>query len=574
MKIKHTLVLGTGALFVLIVIVSSVGIGAIYLVKQHTAAIVQANHASITYMHRMLKNIEKGDAQSLKKFESDLHKQMGNITEEGESVATKKLWNDYKHYTINPQKGYAHIKDDIYTIITLNMQAIERKSIEAQQQADTATFWIMVTSSCCVLLALTLVVNIPAAITHPIQKIMLAISQFSQNNYSNKIVHTSHDEFRPMVDAFNTMAETLEEYTHSMLSDMLMEKKRIASLIDNFYDPIIGFDHSMNGIFVNKEFLKIAGLTVDDIVGVSAYTTAERNNLLSTLLQDIAQSSSENNQSINRTLTISYDKKELYFEKEIIPLSLIPSGESSPVHGGYVCILRNITAYRELDIAKTHLIATLSHEFKTPIASIRMSLQLLHNEKTGTISPKQRELLESIDEDTRRLLTLVGEVLTMAQVESGNIHLSLYPSSVQDIIDYALTAIMAQARQKNIECVVKYPAVLLPQVMVDSEKTAWVLVNLLSNALRYSHEGSTVTIDVQYNNHNISIAVTDKGRGIAQEYVPKLFDRYFRVPGTSREGNGLGLSISKEFIEAQGGTMTVQSEIGVGTTFTVYLCVA
>ena len=79
---------------------------------------------------------------------------------------------------------------------------------------------------------------------------------------------------------------------------------------------------------------------------------------------------------------------------------------------------------------------------------------------------------------------------------------------------------------------------------------------------------------MQYNNHNISIAVTDKGRGIAQEYVPKLFDRYFRVPGTSREGNGLGLSISKEFIEAQGGTMTVQSEIGVGTTFTVYLCVA
>ncbi|MBK7988310.1 MAG: PAS domain-containing sensor histidine kinase [Ignavibacteria bacterium] len=218
----------------------------------------------------------------------------------------------------------------------------------------------------------------------------------------------------------------------------------------------------MNGIFVNKEFLKIAGLTVDDIVGVSAYTTAERNNLLSTLLHDIAQSSSENNQSINRTLTISYDKKELYFEKEIIPLSLIPSGESSPVHGGYVCILRNITAYRELDIAKTHLIATLSHEFKTPIASIRMSLQLLHHEKTGTISPKQRELLESIDEDTRRLLTLVGEVLTMAQVESGNIHLSLYPSSVQDIIDYALTAIMAQARKKNIECVVKYPALLLP----------------------------------------------------------------------------------------------------------------
>ena len=150
----------------------------------------------------------------------------------------------------------------------------------------------------------------------------------------------------------------------------------------------------------------------------------------------------------------------------------------------------------------------------------------------------------------------------------------MYPSSVRDIIDYAMSAVSSQARQKQIQYDVHYPHEEVPLVMVDSEKTAWVFVNLLSNALRYSHESSIITIDVQYNDKHVSVAVTDRGHGIPAEYLPRLFDRYFKVPGTSREGNGLGLSISKDFIEAQNGTISVQSDVGVGTTFTVNLALA
>jgi len=108
-------------------------------------------------------------------------------------------------------------------------------------------------------------------------------------------------------------------------------------------------------------------------------------------------------------------------------------------------------------------------------------------------------------------------------------------------------------------------------VMVDNEKTAWVLINLISNAIRYSYEHATVFLSIRQTSHHIQIAIKDTGRGIAPQYKDKIFDRYFRVPGTEKEGTGLGLAISKEFIEAQGGQIMVDSELGVGSTFILTL---
>ena len=111
----------------------------------------------------------------------------------------------------------------------------------------------------------------------------------------------------------------------------------------------------------------------------------------------------------------------------------------------------------------------------------------------------------------------------------------------------------------------------MPKVVADSEKTSWVLTNLLSNALRYSYDNSFVYIDITIENDKMKFSVTDSGQGIPPQYVDKIFDRYFRIPGTIKEGTGLGLSISKEFIEAQGGSINVKSEFGAGSTFSFIL---
>lgn len=224
----------------------------------------------------------------------------------------------------------------------------------------------------------------------------------------------------------------------------------------------------------------------------------------------------------------------------------------------------------ELDIAKTNFIANVSHEFKTPIASIKITLDLLGDERIGNTNEEQRSLFESIRQDADRLLKITSELLNITQVESGKIQLNIAATTPEEIVRYAMAAIESQAESRNINVVVEDNGVR-SDVLADSEKTAWVLTNLVSNAVRYSDDHSTVRIALHEDAAAVYIAVADSGQGISAEYKDKIFDRYFRVPGSAKEGTGLGLAISREFIEAQDGTLTVQSELGTGSTFTIAL---
>jgi signal transduction histidine kinase len=158
----------------------------------------------------------------------------------------------------------------------------------------------------------------------------------------------------------------------------------------------------------------------------------------------------------------------------------------------------------------------------------------------------------------------------MTQVETGSIQMSVMPASPKEIIDYTINSNKTAAENKNIKLKVSIPKDI-PMVLADRDKTTWVLTNLISNAIRYSYDNSTVFIEAKPEGDKIIFSVTDTGQGIAPQYIGKIFDRYFRIPGTKKEGTGLGLSISKEFIEAQGGKMMVNSEYGSGSTFSFSL---
>lgn len=217
------------------------------------------------------------------------------------------------------------------------------------------------------------------------------------------------------------------------------------------------------------------------------------------------------------------------------------------------------------DREKTNFIATVSHEIKTPIAAIKLSTKLLGDERIGTLNPEQKQLIQNIKEDTARVLKITSEVLNMAQMESGKIQLNIHPSDPKQIVDYALEAVHFQAEQKQIKLELNYDETP-PVIDADVEKTAWVLVNLLSNAIRYSPENSKISIEIKTNPRTVLFSVQDFGKGIDKKYQDKIFDRYFQVPG-SKSGTGLGLAISKQFIEAQEGEIWVDSAVGVGSKF-------
>lgn len=493
-----------------------------------------------------------------------------NITEIYEKEITQELRINFKAYQTNPSDAFiqSKIRKDIFKIMDMNMQAIQRKSELAKRTADSAVLGIFITGTLCFLIAFVLLVNLPANIADPIKELTQSIQQIATKNYAERVHFESHSEFGQLAKSFNAMAEKLEEYNNSSLAKLMMEKKRIETLIDKMHDPVIGLDENMLIIFANEEATNILGLPYSELIGFPSKDLALKNDLLRELIKDV-HPVDEAAVSI-KPIKIYANDKESYFERDVQHITIIPTGELRPKTIGHVILLRNVTEYKELDFAKTNFIATISHEFKTPISSIKMSLQLLENEQIGKLNEEQKNLLESIKDDATRLLKITGELLNMTQVESGNIQLTILPVNPKDILQYAINATKTQAEQKQIIFEIDCPD-SIPPILADSEKTAWVITNLISNAIRYSYDHSSVYLMIRETENQVAISVKDIGQGIAPQYKDKIFDRYFRVPGTQKEGTGLCLAISKEFIETQGGQIIVDSEFGAGSTFTLTL---
>ncbi|OXA85653.1 sensor histidine kinase [Flavobacterium hercynium] len=565
MRIKTKLNLGVGLLFLMIIILSLVSAYSVFLIKEDTENILKANYNTLEYSRNMILSLDEIKISTDHKkhiFKENLDKQSLNVTEPGEKEATANLKRNFALLEKNNfnEAIKAKIRQDIFAIMKLNLDAIKQKSDIAKKTAETANFSIAIVGTLCFLIAFNLLINLPNNIANPIKELTLSIKEIANKNYSERVHFTNHNEYGDLAKSFNTMAQKLQEYNNSNLYKLFFEKKRLETLINNMHDPIIGLDNEGIVLFANDEALKIIGLKLEDVIGKPASELSLSNDLIRSLTLK------ESDVQKKQPLKIFANGKESYFDKETINITITPTGEETAINIGDVIILRNITLFKELDFAKTNFIATVSHELKTPIASIKLSLQLLQNAKTGDMNDDQKQLVESIKDDSQRLLKITGELLNLSQLETGNIQLNIEKSDPHAIANYATEAVKIQAEQKQIKLVIDADDNLQP-VKADSEKTGWVLINYLSNAITYSSEKSTIIIRLKNETNQIVFQVIDTGKGIDTRYQDKVFDKYFQIPGSQKSGTGLGLAISKEFIEAQNGTIGVESNLGLGSTF-------
>jgi PAS domain S-box-containing protein len=571
MNIRLKLTLGVGLLFFFIVLLSLIGVLQINNLANDTRNILRANYNTLDYSRQMFTALDKfkTDSSALTQFSANLEKQKENVTEKGEQEATDRLSNHFAMLRKQTQDSLLPdlIRKDINDIMHLNMGAISRKSQVAERTAKDAVRWISATGTLCFVIALLILLNLPGNIADPVKELTQSIGAIAAGNYNRRVNFRSGSELATLSMAFNTMAEKLEEYHNSKISELLMEKKRIDTLINNMQDPVIGLDEYNKILFANNVALQITGLKKEQVIGKTAQDIAIHNDLIRLLIKDLVPLSTDPEPAHKaEPIKIYAGNKESYFDKETVKISIVPTGERETQDIGYVIILKNITLFKELDTAKTNFIATVSHELKTPISAIKLSLQLLTKKGAGALNDEQLQLLESIEDDANRLLKITGELLNMTQVETGNIQLNIKKNRPEEMVQYAVDAVSFLAERKKINLVTDIAA-SLPEVNADSDKTAWVLVNFLTNAIRYSPEDSTIKVLVRQKEDTVSFSVIDSGVGIDERYLGKIFDRYFQVPGSAKTGTGLGLAISKEFIEAQNGTKGVESKVGSGSCF-------
>ena len=457
----------------------------------------------------------------------------------------------------------------LVTLSVVNLQlltATEPDSPAAMPALERALLWISVTGGICVLTGLVLLFWLPRSISKPILELKQGILEIANHNYEKRLDMKSSEEFREVADSFNRMAERLTEYRASTLADILSAKKFLEAIVNSINEPIIGLNTEREILFINNEALNVLNLKRENVIRQSAEELSLKNDLLRRLIRELVSPGDK-----KEPLKIYADNKESYFKAAYIPINNTNADKDEPHKLGDVILLKNITEFKELDSAKTTFISTISHELKTPISAIMMSLQLLEDKRVGMLNEEQEQLSKSIKDSSQRLLEITGELLNMTQVEAGKLQMMPKITKPIELIEYAIKANQVQADKFNIQIEVEYPEEKIGKLFVDSEKIAWVLTNLLSNAIRYSRENGRVVIGAQQEGDQIELYVQDFGKGIDPRYHQSIFDRYFRVPGTKVQGSGLGLSISKDFVEAHGGTLNVESELGKGSRFVIRL---
>lgn len=569
MRIKTKVTLGVAFLFGVTIAIGVLGLYYLKQLSDDANNILTNNYESLEYTKRILDASETHaeNPSAVRIMEENIVKQEGNITEPGELEHTalmRSAFDRLRTDSLGKSEQLRNIRKEALAIQELNMKAIVRKNEITQKTAKKASTFLIVIGSVFLLIAFTFIVNFPGYIANPIVQLTNSIKAIANKDYEERLEFSRKDEFEELANAFNRMAEKLDEYEHSNLANLLFEKKRIETIINRMHDPLIGLDENRKILFVNTGALELLSLTEEKLIGKYAPDVAVSNDLLRKLIQGIWEGEENKNEGL---LKIYADDKESYFSREIIPISYTPTGEVEPMSIGNVILLRNITPFKEHDLAKTNFIATISHELKTPIASLQMGVQLLRDDRIGSLNQEQQRLVQTVSDEASRLAKITNELLDLAQVETGNIKLNLQMVDPSEIIENAFEAVKFQADQQHIVVETNLDKEL-PPIRVDKDKTTWVLINFLTNAIRHSPQNGQIIIRANRENGHLQFSVKDFGMGIDPKYKDKLFDRFYQVPGAvTRKGTGLGLSISKEFIEAQGGTIEVESELGQGSTF-------
>lgn len=591
-KIRMTLVI----LFMVVTLLGALGGYFVQRTSTNAILMMQENYQAINYTTQMSQAVNEMvlaialensstsyRRQQLRRatdnFESYLNLQLKKVADKQEQSLTNQLQRDYQIFrnslmnmefgqevSVNVYMQQRNIQDILQSVHDMNDKMLRKRTEEANRIANQVTIAMLCLGFFFFIFALFAMLYFPHYIADPIQQMTESIRQIARRNYSQRLEVVSSDEIGEMASSFNLMASKLEEYESVNMSKLLSEKKRTETIVSRLNESIIGLDDAKNILFANPPALELAGLSENEVIGRSAEELTLENPVLAGLLKEVLLEGPVKSQTYP-AISIDKDGKRQYFNKDVLRVES-PQEEDSdaPTSVGFIIILKNVTELKEQDLAKTNFMATLSHELKTPIAAIDMSVNLLEDQRIGALNEEQWELTGTIRQNSTRILKMVNEILDISRIETGKLQLELETIAPSDIVEKALDSVKTFITEKGAAITQHVPNGL-PLLYLDLHKITAVLVNLLTNALRYSPAGELIEIGVAAREGEVVFSVKDKGRGISEEEQRKLFQPYRRAKGDTTKGTGLGLAISKEFVEAHNGRIWVESSLGNGSKF-------
>jgi signal transduction histidine kinase len=461
---------------------------------------------------------------------------------------------------------FTEIKDTADAIRELNQETMVRAGQRAEDTARTSLLGFGIGLAAAALLAALLSWWTSRSILRRLRAVTVSVRAIGAGNLDQVVPVVARDELGQLAEAFNIMARQLRHYRQTDYSRLLRAQRTSQATIDSFPDPVLVVDGEGQVEMANpaaQRLLGVAGKKPDQAAPVVWQPPEPLREPLRDAVQNQRPYLPE---EFDRAVTLRFDGQDRSLLPRILPIR-DPYGFTL----GAAVLLEDVTRFRLLDQVKSDLVATASHELKTPLTSVRLALHLLLEETVGPLTPKQTELLLDARDNAERLLAMVNNLLDLARLEQGREHLQLRPEPPRAVLEAAAEAVRPRAEDKGIAVTVEAPDDL-PLVAVDGQRLGHALGNLLDNAVAYTERGGRITLSAAADGDRVTLAVADTGLGIPVEHLPHVFERFFRIPGRGPGGGtGLGLAIVREIVMAHGGTISVASQPGEGTSFRISL---
>jgi two-component system phosphate regulon sensor histidine kinase PhoR len=395
--------------------------------------------------------------------------------------------------------------------------------------------------------------RIAGGVTRPLEEITQVAVDIAQKRIHKRVQQTGNDEIARLGQAINRMAHSLQK----QMETIRKSERRLGSIIESMESGLIMVDSTGRVSLANRAFERMFGVPAADIIGVS-YKRLTYPYDLTALITECAESGSR----IRKEIHLFYPEERM-LEANLAPMWVEKNGV------GVVIVFHDLTAIRRLEQLRRDFVANVSHELKTPITSILGFAETLLD---GALNDPDtcREFLKIIHDESLRLQRLIGDLLDLARIESKKLQLNLKSVSVDSLIQSAVKTIEDQIRAKGQRLEVRIAESF--EIEVDPDRFRQIILNLLSNAMTYTPQGGSITLEVSREQHRFVLQVSDTGVGIPPEDLPRIFERFYRVDkARSRDsgGTGLGLAIVKHLVEVHHGEIEVQSKVGKGTIFTL-----
>jgi two-component system, NtrC family, sensor histidine kinase KinB len=579
-----------GTLFMLVLTLTIVGfaVPTVYRLSGSIRETLYRNYVSIEaaqHMHAMLYAVELAKLQGRlpvvlpagrDAFTHWMNVELGDITEVGEGTLAHDIQRrgratfDELQRTLTgipSREEFGLLHQRLDDLIQLNKAAMFRADSRTMRISDRLAYEFAM--GLMVLLALDAALSwtLVWSISKPLVELSEHLRSFSLRGPSLRLGAQPLAELQAVASEFNRMAERLEKFEKLNVDRLIYEKGKTEAILESIEDGIVLIDSNGVVTHINEVASIILGVERSETMG-SPFDDLNSNHPHYLRVRSVLQGAATQAFGARRVEVDLHVRGR----DHIYVLKPVPLKQESGRSFGTILILQDITYLRDKDRARTNLVATLSHELKTPLTSLVLSAELL--ERSGGLDLEQREMVDTILEDAGRMTGLANQLLELARGEGAAITLQKTAVNLTQLLRAVTKTFALPAERKSVQLGTDFDQAA--PISADPLKLSWVVSNLIANALRYTPAGGRITVSSRAAERAVRVQVDDSGPGIPSEIRQRLFERFtqWNVNGAAPGSAGLGLAIAKEIIEARAGRIFVDSKVGKGTCFTVELPMA